>query len=151
MENKTFQLSPREIPLSFFFFFARNDKGGKNTYFAFVWVNTKPLVYPLALPRKARRKAPQLRRESLCLKDILLQGIILSFESWGSIFSTLSLHKHTENKLYKSIRHQGQNCWRYTCFILRDKASAFVILAGWDLYPEGMWQGNHFPFVQTLT
>lgn len=33
-------------------------------------------------------------------------------------FSPLSLHKHTENKLYKSIRHQGQNCLpRHTCLM----------------------------------
>lgn len=76
--------------------------------------------------------------------------IVLRHEA--PFFSTLSLHKHIENKVYKSIRHQGQNCLpRYTCFILRDKASVFVILAGWDSHPEGMWQGNHFPFVTTLT
>lgn len=73
-------------------------------------MNTQHLLYPFALPRKAQ--------EQLC-RDTAPKGRpaarnqgVLRHEA--PFFSPLSLHKHTENKLYKSIRHQGQSFFAKT-------------------------------------
>lgn len=77
-------------------------------------MNTQRLFYPPALPRKAQEQICRDTAPKGC-PTARNQGIL---RHEAPFFSPLSLHKHTENKLYKSIRHQGQNCLpRHTCLM----------------------------------
>lgn len=80
---------------------------GLGEYSAFV-------LPPLVLPRKAQEQlcsdtAPKGCPTARNQRDLRHEAVF---------FSPLSLHKHTENKLYKSIRHQGQDFVpRHSCLM----------------------------------
>lgn len=93
-----------------------------------VWVNTKDLVYSLALPRKATRQTLQLCRETGCLRDVLLQGIRLSLEGWGSAF--FLLYPFT-SRLKASFINQSDIKDRVVCW---DTHASF-----WGTRPRRLW------------